>query len=218
MKSPCDVSNRIIAFSPGLPRDSTASRGAMPAEHALARSEVAMRRDVDEARARHQFSRAACPGPRHARREAARRRRDARRRRAQISAIAPSPSRPATSASRGSWARRGERRVVCRDIGRIRDDRIEARRTDRLEPGTAQEAHVADAEPLRIASGDLERGGARIHCRHAASVALAGDGERDRAAARAEIEHGGPETRAERRRARARPRVPSRAAARARRA
>ena len=85
-----------------------------------------------------------------------------------------------------------------------------------IKPGPFGEAQVPQLESRSVASGHGQRRDAHIRRRHDGVRALAADGERDRAAARAEVEDGWPLDAGRLRRARARRRVPFRVAAPAR--
>ena len=85
---------------------------------------------------------------------------------------------------------RSERRVAGGDVGWIRSDDVEAAAGQRIEPRAFEEAQVPQPEPGGVALRDGKRRGTHVRRRHRGVRALMGDSERDRAAARAEIEDG----------------------------
>ena len=84
-------------------------------------------------------------------------------------------------------------RECARDFGathvrRVADDDVEHLPAERSEPPGFDEAHV-EREPSRVRTRDAERCGARVAGRDLRVRPRAFHGERDRAAARADVEH-----------------------------
>ena len=80
-----------------------------------------------------------------------------------------------------------EMRIALGDVGRVAGDQVEAFAGQRREPVAVAEFDVADAVAQRIAARDCERGFAGIGGDDGRTRPFPGDGERDRAAAGAEV-------------------------------
>src|ERR1700741_5060846 len=81
-------------------------------------------------------------------------------------------------------------RVALGDVRRVGDDEIEALLTQRVEPAAMAPLNV-EAEGDAVAFRDHERRGAGFYSDDAGARPMLLDGERDGAAAGAEVEHAG---------------------------
>ena len=83
---------------------------------------------------------------------------------------------------------RGQVRVGVGNVGRVADDQVKAFARHWRQP--VAQAHVdAQAQPLGIGARHGERVGAGVHRHHLRQRPLLRDGQRDGAAARAQVEH-----------------------------
>ena len=82
-----------------------------------------------------------------------------------------------------------EVRIVGAEVRRIAGDQRESAPGQRLQPIAGDAFDVAECEPLRIAPRDFERGDTGVDRDHPRAWPFLGQGQRDRAAAGAEIGH-----------------------------